>query len=40
MGNSYRDLIVWRRAMDFVSDVYRATQGFPREERYGLTSQT
>lgn len=25
--------------MDFVTDVYRLTQNFPREELYGLTSQ-
>jgi len=36
---SYRDLIVWQRAMDLVEYVYRATASFPREEIYGLTSQ-
>ena len=36
---SYRDLIVWQKAMDLVEDVYKKTKGFPREERYGLTSQ-
>jgi four helix bundle protein len=39
MGRSYRDLIAWKKSMGFVSEVYRATQGFPREELYGLTSQ-
>ena len=39
MGESYRELIAWRKAMLFVSEVYRATNGFPREERYGLTNQ-
>jgi four helix bundle protein len=36
---SYRDLIVWQKAMDLVEDVYKKTTGFPREELYGLTSQ-
>jgi four helix bundle protein len=36
---NYRELIVWRKGMDLVESVYRATIGFPREEIYGLTSQ-
>jgi four helix bundle protein len=36
---SYRDLIVWQKAMDLVEDVYKRTKVFPREELYGLTSQ-
>ena len=39
MGQSYRDLIAWKKSMGFVREVYRATQGFPREELYGLSSQ-
>jgi four helix bundle protein len=39
MGHSYRDLIVWQKAMLFVKEVYRETQSFPRTEMYGLTSQ-
>jgi four helix bundle protein len=35
----YRDLIVWRKAMDLVIEVYRLTRSFPREELYALTSQ-
>jgi four helix bundle protein len=34
----FRDLLVWRKAHALALDVYRATRGFPREERYGLTS--
>ncbi|HKI18088.1 MAG TPA: four helix bundle protein [Isosphaeraceae bacterium] len=37
--SSLRDLLVWQKAMSLVTDIYRATQGFPPEERYGLTSQ-
>ena len=36
---SHRDLIVWRKAMDLVVLVYKATEGFPKHELYGLTSQ-
>jgi four helix bundle protein len=39
MGKSFRDLVVWQRAMQLTVAVYRLTQGFPREEQYGLTSQ-
>ena len=39
MGCSYRDLIVWQKATALVTEIYRATQGFPREEMFGLTSQ-
>jgi four helix bundle protein len=35
----YRELIVWQKAMDLVTEVYRLTRGFPREELYGLTNQ-
>ena len=36
---SYKDLIVWQKAMDLVEMVYRATKTFPKEELYGLTNQ-
>jgi four helix bundle protein len=39
MGQSYRELIAWQKAMDFVMDVYGATKLFPRDEVYGLASQ-
>ncbi|MBI3798558.1 MAG: four helix bundle protein [Deltaproteobacteria bacterium] len=39
MGPSYKDLIAWQKAMELVTEVYRATEKFPREEIYGLTSQ-
>ncbi|MGQ0532705.1 MAG: four helix bundle protein [Caulobacteraceae bacterium] len=37
---SHRDLIAWQRAMDFVVAVYKTTSAWPRDELYGLTSQT
>jgi four helix bundle protein len=36
---SYRELIVWQRAIDLVEKVYRATESFPKTETYQLTSQ-
>lgn len=40
MGNvSHKDLEVWKKAITLVTDVYRATSAFPKEEMYGLTSQ-
>jgi four helix bundle protein len=39
MADSFRDLIAWQKAMMFVVDVYRITEGFPDGERYGLTNQ-
>ena len=40
MGQSYRDLIAWQKAMDFVMDVYRTSKAFPRDEIYGLAEPT
>jgi four helix bundle protein len=39
MKQDFRNLIVWQKAIAFVTDLYRATQAFPNEERFGLTSQ-
>jgi four helix bundle protein len=39
MGQSYRDLIAWQKAITLVTDVYKVTKQFPAEELYGLTSQ-
>ncbi|WP_420480073.1 four helix bundle protein [Brevundimonas sp. FT23028] len=37
---SYRDLIVWQRAMDVAAATYALTRGYPRDELFGLTSQS
>jgi len=39
MVSSFRDLTVWRKSMKMATCIYRLTQGFPREEMYGLASQ-
>jgi four helix bundle protein len=36
---SYRDLLVWQKALDLAEAVYHATRDWPREELYGLTNQ-
>jgi four helix bundle protein len=35
----YQDLIGGRKGIDLVTNVYRLTQNFPKQEIYGLTSQ-
>ena len=36
----YTQLETWQRAMDLADAVYQVTRGYPKEETYGLTSQT
>jgi len=35
----HRKLEVWHKAMNLVSNVYRITKEFPKDEVYGLSSQ-
>jgi four helix bundle protein len=39
MVQSFRDLLVWQRAIQLSVAIYRLTKDFPREELYGLSSQ-
>jgi four helix bundle protein len=36
---SYRDLLVWKKAIELAVECYRATRAFRAAERYGLSSQ-
>ncbi|MFO0796845.1 MAG: four helix bundle protein [Gemmataceae bacterium] len=36
---SYTELIAWQKAMDLVEIVYRLSDRFPKDERFGLTAQ-
>jgi len=36
---SYRELTIWRRAVELCVAIYGITQVFPRDEIYGLTNQ-
>ncbi|NEP10585.1 MAG: four helix bundle protein [Symploca sp. SIO2C1] len=38
-AKSFQDLIVWRKAHEFVLLIYPFSQSFPNSETYGLTSQ-
>lgn len=38
-AKAFTDLIVWQKAHAFVLTVYRLTEGFPKSETYGLSSQ-
>jgi len=35
----HKELIVWQKAMEMVTEIYRLTRNFPKEEMYGLVSQ-
>jgi four helix bundle protein len=39
LSGTYKDLEAWQRAMALVTEIYRETAQFPREEMFGLTSQ-
>ncbi len=39
MAHRFRELVVWRRAMEFVTRVYTLTHNLPPHELYGLVSQ-
>jgi four helix bundle protein len=39
MGQSFKDLVVWQRAIELTLAVYKVTSGFPDSERFGLTNQ-
>ena len=36
---SFRDLIVWQKSMELVTEIYKQSLLYPKEELYGLTSQ-
>jgi len=36
---TYKELIVWQKAVEFVTTIYSITKSFPKEEIYGLTNQ-
>jgi four helix bundle protein len=38
-ARTFRDLLVWRKAHEFVLAIYAFTASFPKQETYGLTLQ-
>lgn len=39
MGQSFKDLIAWQKAIELTIAIYKLTESFPPSERYGLTAQ-
>lgn len=37
--NTFRDLLIWQKAMELVTNSYTITSNFPKEELFSLTSQ-
>ena len=37
--SNYKELVVWQKAILLVTDIYKLTKIFPKEELYGLASQ-
>ena len=37
--HNLKELKIWKRAIEMATNVYRLTANFPKEEKYGLTSQ-
>jgi four helix bundle protein len=37
--SSYRDLLVWRQAIELAVEVYNASRAWPKDELYGLIAQ-
>jgi four helix bundle protein len=38
-ARTFRDLMVWRKAREFVLAMHRSTSAFPKSEIYGLAQQ-
>ena len=36
---AYRDLIVWKKSMDLVKEIYKLVKMLPQEERFALSDQ-
>jgi four helix bundle protein len=39
MNESFKDLVVWQRAVQMSLEIYKLTASFPASERFGLTNQ-
>ena len=37
--SSYRNLMVWQRAMGLATGIYKMTRDYPAEEKFGMVSQ-
>jgi four helix bundle protein len=39
MGDSFMDLVVWQRAVELSTEIYRLTASYPKSEQFGLVNQ-
>ena len=39
MKHNFRELTIWKKAMEIVTSLYQLVSEFPSEEKYGLKSQ-
>jgi four helix bundle protein len=39
MAFTFKDIIAWQKAYDFILQTYKITRSFPDYEKYGLASQ-
>jgi len=37
--SDYKDLEVWKKAVELVTEIYRLTTSFPDSEKFGITNQ-
>lgn len=37
--NNFKDLIVWQKAVELTTDIYKEANQFPTKEQYGITAQ-
>ena len=40
MNTNYKNLIVWQKAIELVVEVYRLTDKYPNDERFGLIAHS
>ena len=36
---THKDLIVWQKSLDYVTEIYQLTKSYPKDEIYGLANQ-
>jgi len=36
---NFKELLVWQKSINFVTEIYELTNDFPKNEMYGLVSQ-
>lgn len=39
MSRTHKDLEVWKKSVEFVTEIYKITESFPEKEKFGITLQ-